>query len=52
MFHKPRRVRRLNVNEYGIDDNGDDVVGMQGGPVKRCQKNDRNVMKLPNIHMK
>ena len=29
MFHKPRRGRRLIVNEYGMDDNGDDVVGVQ-----------------------
>ena len=27
MFHKSRRGRGLNVNEYGMDDNGDDVVG-------------------------
>ena len=29
MFHKPRRGRRLNVKEYGMDENGNDVVGVQ-----------------------
>ena len=28
MFHKSKRERRLNVNEYRMDDNGD-VIGIQ-----------------------
>ena len=27
--HKPRRGRRLNLNENGIDDDGGEVVGIQ-----------------------
>ena len=29
MFHKPKRGKSLNVNEYEMDDSDDDVVGIQ-----------------------
>ena len=37
--HKPRRERRLNLNENGNDDNGGEVVGVQHA--RRASENEK-----------
>ena len=53
MFHKPSRGTKLNLNGYGMDDNGD-VIGVQHArqASKKEKKNDINVMKMLKICMK
>ena len=48
--HKPRRGRRLNLNENGNDDNGGEVVGVQHArrASEKEKRDDKRMVEMVN----
>ena len=48
--HKPRRGRRLNLNENGKDDNGGEVVGVKHAKMasEKEKRNDKRMVEMVN----